>query len=1623
MFVIDLRNTAVKNYTFSVVGNKNVDIVYIYSRFTQYANKNIYLKLISENYADKIQIANENVSIKDGCLVIKWVMGAVATVGKKLQIQLSFEDGVEDIIAQSSIATITLGDTLDPSSQIEPLYPTVLQQLQEQIDVLHVESVANITASFENGVLVFDWYNADGTHLGTQIQIELPTEECYVSATWNDNGNQKIILSKNNGQTTELDLSNIFTAIGNVQSNLDTHEANKNNPHEVTKAQVGLGNADNTSDLNKPVSTAQQEALDLKANKSVVDAHISNTSNPHNVTKAQVGLGDVVNTGDSDTPVENGTTKFTTGGAYTELAKKQNVIDNQNKLDSDLVDDTNQTHKFATSEQLSQIATNESNIASHTSNTSNPHSVTKAQVGLGNVDNTSDADKPVSTAQQTALDLKADKSTTYTKTQTDDLLDTKTDKTTFNAHVENTSNPHSVTKAQVGLGNADNTSDLNKPISTATQTALDNKVDKVTGKGLSTNDFTDAYKDNVDDNTLARHTHSNKALLDTYEQTEENIADAVSKKHSHSNKALLDTYDQTNANIKTAVDDAHTHSNKAVLDATTVAFTDDNYVHTDNNYTSAEKTKLGGIETGAQVNVLEGVQVNGTDLTIASKKVNIDLTGKVDKVSGNNKVYGTDGSGNQTSYDLDNGTGYSGNVARRDTNGQVHVPQTPTANDHATSKKYVDDVVSTVKSNAFINVNTTTYPTLNDFLASSGEEGYVYLYPINTSDITKGYYQYIWESSAWQSLGTTKIDLSDYYTKTQTDNLLSNKADKSTTYTKTETDTLLVAKQNTIDNSHKLSADLVDDANATNKFVSAQDKSDIASNTSARHTHSNKALLDTYEQTEVNLADAVSKKHSHANKSLLDTYEQTETDLASAVSLKHSHSNKTILDNTTASYTSEEASKLSGIDSGAQVNVIETIKVNGTAQTVSSKAVDITVPTNNNQLTNGAGYITGINSSDVTTALGYTPYDSSNPNGYTTNVGTITGVKMNGEVKGTSGIVDLGNVATAEDFYTKNQTDVLLGDKVDKVTGKGLSTNDFTTAYKDKLDGIESGAQVNTVSSVNSKTGAVSIGASLSSSSTSGTGKVEYLEDVSYTSASASGSNTVSKSTHTHTVTPTGSVTIASGNSGDVTVGTSITGASHTPTGSVGLTANTESATGRITYIEDISSTGASASGSDTFVKGINGGSGSYSETTKYLSASFIGSSATSGTPSGTTTVASSGHTHSVTASGSVGLSANSENATGRITYVESFNAGTTPPSSASPSHTSTTSGTPSGTTDAYTSLTTKYAHFNAGTTPPSSASFSGSATTVVTGVSSVTNPSVTISSGNSGDVSVGTSISGASYTPSGSVTLTGTRTTTGSGTSARRKLTVSGSFSGSGATITPTLNTTYISASASGTSVSLSTGSYTPSGSVSLTSGTAPSFEINTTESGGSAVVTGGSTTAVASSGHTHAYDKTTSVSLSGGTAPSVTTKFLGASFSGSAVTSGTPSATESVASSSHTHDTTANGSISLTANGESATGRIKYVQEASHSHTGASVSSTGTAVTGVTGGTTSATTKYMSASFSGDNTTITPTLNTTKISASFSGNSNTTSDGSNDTATAVSGISSGSVSKTTKYLDVDVN
>lgn len=64
-----------------------------------------------------------------------------------------------------------------------------------------------------------------------------------------------------------------------------------------------------------------------------------------------------------------------------------------------------------------------------------------------------------------------------------------------------------ITKDNIGLSNVDNTSDAEKPVSTAQKTALDKKVDKVDGKELSTNDFTNDYKTLLEQIKMQRGEH------------------------------------------------------------------------------------------------------------------------------------------------------------------------------------------------------------------------------------------------------------------------------------------------------------------------------------------------------------------------------------------------------------------------------------------------------------------------------------------------------------------------------------------------------------------------------------------------------------------------------------------------------------------------------------------------------------------------------------------------------------------------------------------------------------------------------------------------------------------------------------------------------------------------------------------------------------------------------------------------------------------------------------------------------------------------------------------------------------------------------------------------------------
>lgn len=105
----------------------------------------------------------------------------------------------------------------------------------------------------------------------------------------------------NDAPFTQEQLSAINSGItSDIVSSVNAHLTNTSNPHQVTATQVGLGNVNNTSDIDKPVSTAQASAI-ADAKKAgtdaqlTIDSHTANLSNPHQVTKTQIGLENVDN--------------------------------------------------------------------------------------------------------------------------------------------------------------------------------------------------------------------------------------------------------------------------------------------------------------------------------------------------------------------------------------------------------------------------------------------------------------------------------------------------------------------------------------------------------------------------------------------------------------------------------------------------------------------------------------------------------------------------------------------------------------------------------------------------------------------------------------------------------------------------------------------------------------------------------------------------------------------------------------------------------------------------------------------------------------------------------------------------------------------------------------------------------------------------------------------------------------------------------------------------------------------------------------------------------------------------------------------------------------------------------
>lgn len=166
-----------------------------------------------------------------------------------------------------------------------------------------ITDTVNVNQSTTEAVLNFTTYRQEAQQVGRNTLT-------ITSATTSQAG---LMSSSDKTKLDGLkDQAGITSDIDAVQTNLETHINNKSNPHEVTKDQVGLSEVDNTSDANKPISTATQNALNSKFNASdgnalkqtienmpnlvVTEGRLSHKNNQISLSLIQQDLKDQVST-------------------------------------------------------------------------------------------------------------------------------------------------------------------------------------------------------------------------------------------------------------------------------------------------------------------------------------------------------------------------------------------------------------------------------------------------------------------------------------------------------------------------------------------------------------------------------------------------------------------------------------------------------------------------------------------------------------------------------------------------------------------------------------------------------------------------------------------------------------------------------------------------------------------------------------------------------------------------------------------------------------------------------------------------------------------------------------------------------------------------------------------------------------------------------------------------------------------------------------------------------------------------------------------------------------------------------------------------------------------------------
>lgn len=183
-----------------------------------------------------------------------------------------------------------------------------------------ITDTVNVNQSTTEAVLNFTTYRQEAQQVGRNALT-------ITSATTSQAG---LMSSSDKTKLDGLkDQAGITSDIDAVQTNLETHINNKSNPHEVTKDQVGLSEVDNTSDANKPISTATQNALNSKFNASDGNALKQRVDNIPELVATDITVdsdNDSVNISLDKTSIVDGTLSGTTININSATASKAGIL-------------------------------------------------------------------------------------------------------------------------------------------------------------------------------------------------------------------------------------------------------------------------------------------------------------------------------------------------------------------------------------------------------------------------------------------------------------------------------------------------------------------------------------------------------------------------------------------------------------------------------------------------------------------------------------------------------------------------------------------------------------------------------------------------------------------------------------------------------------------------------------------------------------------------------------------------------------------------------------------------------------------------------------------------------------------------------------------------------------------------------------------------------------------------------------------------------------------------------------------------------------------------------------------------------------------------------------------------